>query len=247
MSHADHLPSPPSLAELASANGVALFLDFDGTLVEIAPRPDAIDVPKGLADALSRLAAQLDGRLALISGRAISDIERHTGPLALACGGSHGADLRDAQGQPLGEAPAAIAGDVLAALGEFAARHGFMIEEKPHGAALHYRSDPSLEDAGLAFATDLAATHGLDIKRGKCVIELVGQGANKGSAVAAFMDHPAFAGALPVFIGDDVTDEDGFRAARQQGGFGILVGDRSPTLAQYRLAHPAAVQQWLQL
>ncbi len=241
------LPLPPPLAQLAQGSPVALFLDFDGTLVDIAPRPDAIFVPDGLAAGLAALAERLEGRLALISGRAISDIERHTGRLAIACAGSHGADMRDAAGRPMGDPPAPFSPELLGTLESFATGRGLMVERKPHGAALHYRHDPTLEDESLAFASALAAAQGLDIKRGKCVIELVGKGANKGAAVAAFMAAAPFVGALPVFVGDDVTDEDGFRVAVEQGGFGLMVGDRQPTIARYRLAHPAAVHHWLQL
>jgi len=241
------LPPPPLLAQLASETALAVFLDFDGTLVDIALRPDAIDVPAGLQRSLSELGARLDGRLALVSGRAISDIEHYTGPLGLARAGSHGADIRDAAGRALGDLPAAIPADVLAELEVFATAHGFLIEQKPHGAALHYREDPSLGGIGFDFAAKLAKAQGLDIKRGKCVIEVVGKGANKGSAVAILMSEPPFAGARPVFVGDDVTDEDGFRAVIELGGCGIIVGDRKSTSARYRLASPAAVHHWLGL
>tara|TARA_E500000305_G_scaffold103720_1_gene99468 strand:+ start:144 stop:881 length:738 start_codon:yes stop_codon:yes gene_type:complete len=241
------LPLPPTLSQMARGSPVALFLDFDGTLVEIAPRPDAIVVPEGLASGLATLSETLGGRLALISGRAISDIEGHTGPLGIACAGSHGADMRDGEGRVLGNPPAPFAPDLLAEIEAFANANGLLIERKPHGAALHYRHDPSLDDVALTFARDMADAEGLDIKRGKSVIELVGKGANKGVAVAAFMGQAPFSGALPVFVGDDVTDEDGFRIASEMGGFGVLVGDRAPTLARYRLAHPAAVHHWLHL
>jgi len=247
MSCPSTLPHPPVLAELTGAGPLALFVDFDGTLVELAPTPDGIVVPAGLADRLFALAGRMDQRLALVSGRAIPDLAHHLGPLQVARAGSHGAARELADGSTLG--PAALALPVAAAdaLRAFAAQAGFALEEKPHGAALHYRRDPALEPAGLDFAQGLAATHGLEIKRGKCVIELVRPGASKDGAVRAFMAEPPFAGALPVFIGDDITDEDGFRAAKALGGFGILVGDRAVTLAQYRLHDVAAVHAWLGL
>lgn len=241
------LPPPPSLDALRTAGPLALFLDFDGTLVELAPTPDSIAVPAGLADRLSALAATLEGRLALVSGRAIVDLEKHLGPLSLACAGSHGADCRMADGSNLGDAPGGLSADVLEQVEHFAKANGFATEDKPHGAALHYRSDPSLEDKGLAFAQELVARHGLDLKRGKCVIELVGQGANKGAAVRAFMQAAPFAGAMPVFVGDDVTDEDGFVAAQEAGGFGLAVGPRESRNAKFHLADCAAVHHWLGL
>ena len=136
---------------------------------------------------------------------------------------------------------------VFEALAEFADGEGFHLERKAYGAALHYRADPSLAERAEAFAGSLAVKHGLMVKRGKYVVELVPPGADKGGAVRAFMGEPPFAGACPVFVGDDVTDEDGFEAARELGGFGILVGRRAPTAARYALADPAAVVEWLDL
>lgn len=244
------LPPPPDLDTLLAPAGqspLALFLDFDGTLVDLAPTPDGIQVPPHLSRSLHRLADRLKGRLALVSGRAIVDLEDHLGPMSIAKAGSHGSDCRHADGENIGEVPSGLPPELLARVAEFAQQHGFALEDKPHGAALHYRSDPSLEDKGVAFARQIAESNDLDIKRGKCVIELVGRGANKGSALRGFMEHAPFAGAKPVFVGDDITDEDGMRAACDLGGFGILVGEREPTCAKYALASPAAVHQWLGL
>ena len=245
----DHatLPPPPRLPDLSRERPVALFLDFDGTLVELAPTPDSISVGATLADDLATLGARLDGRLALVSGRAIPDLQRHLGPLRVARAGSHGIARELADGSLLGDMPAPLPDDATAALREFAAAHGFALEQKPHGAALHYRSDPSLEPAGLAFAQDLAGRHQLEVKRGKSVIELVRPGVSKEGAVRAFMQVAPFAGAVPIFVGDDITDEDGFRAAEALGGFGILVGERTPTRARYRLPDTTTVHDWLGL
>ena len=150
------LPQPPALDAMASGKPVALFLDFDGTLVEIAPTPDGIDVPPGLAASLQDLAAQVDNRLALVSGRAISDIEGFTGPLRIARAGSHGVDMRLPDDTPLASAPEPFPRGALAQLAEFAGYKGFALEEKPHGAALHYRANPALEDCGVEFAGIIA-------------------------------------------------------------------------------------------
>tara|TARA_A100001391_G_scaffold48774_4_gene29061 strand:+ start:54797 stop:55561 length:765 start_codon:yes stop_codon:yes gene_type:complete len=241
------LPAPPSLRELSARGPLALFLDFDGTLVELAAGPDEIMVPAGLVDALNALSARLDGRLALISGRAIVDLEKHLGPLALARAGSHGADCRLADGTALGAAPSGLTSDAVAEIAAFAETEGFVREDKPHGGALHYRHQPSLESKALAFAESFAARHGLTIKRGKCVIEFVASGADKGWAVAALMAEAPFVGATPVFVGDDVTDEDGFRAAGQLGGFGVLVGERDGSQARFGLDRPADVYRWLEI
>lgn len=241
------LPQPPGFSAMREAEKVALFLDFDGTLVDIAPTPDAIRVPQGLADALHRLSDLLEGRLALVSGRAIADIEGFLGPLAIARAGSHGIDRRLAGGAVLDAVAEGFPEDARALLADFAQGHGFSLEAKPHGAALHYRSNPAIEDQGLNFAEEVAAAHGLVVKRGKCVIELVRPGADKGGAVRAFMQHAIFAGSHPVFIGDDVTDEDGFAAVGEYGGTAIVVGDRRPTRASYRIEGPAGVLDWLGL
>jgi trehalose 6-phosphate phosphatase len=241
------LEDPPQLKALCKSSPVALFLDFDGTLVGLAERPDAIRVPPGLGKRLCSLADRLGGRLAIVSGRSLADMERHLGKLAIASAGSHGIARRLADGSTLGVEPDSLPSEVTEALRGFADEHGFSLEEKAHGAALHFRAAPHLEARGREFAEKLAAIYGLAAKRGKCVIELVRQGVDKGGAVRAFMNLAPFHEGLPVFLGDDVTDEDGFAAARDLGGFGILVGDRRPTAARYRLPDDVAAREWLGL
>lgn len=238
----------PAFCELAAERPLALFLDFDGTLVEIAPAPDAIAVPPALPSALERLGARVDGRLALVSGRSLADLARHLGIIAVARAGSHGIECEDAAGAVLGEAKDLVAPSVLANLRDYAAtRDGLLVEAKTIGAALHYRAAPDLEAEIVGLTEALAAAHGLAIKRGKCVVELVPPGTSKAAAVNTFLRRAPFAGALPVFIGDDLTDEDGFAAAIRHGGFGILVGNRAGSAARYTIESPAAVRQWLQL
>jgi len=227
---------------------VAVFLDFDGTLVEIAPTHDAIQVPDGLGARLAALSDRLDGRFALITGRSLADLAGHLGGLEFARAGSHGIECFTAGHATLGAAPRAIDRRAVVALAHFVAAHpGATLERKAFGAALHYRADPALEDVALVLARSLAQEHGLAVKRGKCVVELVPPGANKGSAVAAFMREAPFADALPIFLGDDVTDEDGFRAVDERGGFGIIIGDRHETCARYRLPNVRKVHEWLEL
>ena len=140
--------------------------------------------------------------------------------------------------------PESAAADLAALTRDFA---GATIEAKSHGAALHYRAIPDAEDAIVAAALVVAGQHDLATKRGKCVIELLSERTDKGSAVRQMMEHEPFAGAFPVFIGDDVTDEDGFRAVNEAGGAAILVGDARATEACYRLASPQDVYHWLNL
>lgn len=246
MGLSDGLSSPPPLATLLAGGPTSLFLDFDGTLVDIAPAPDAIVVREGLAAALDSLASRLEQRLALVSGRSLEDIASHLGTPQIARAGSHGAARMRADGSMIGPAPATIPEQAVGALKAFTVEHGIAYESKTHGGAIHYRSSPEKEDLAIAFATELAEQFGLAIKRGKCVVELVRPGASKGDAVHAFMCEEPFARSRPIFIGDDVTDEDGFAACQSMGGLGILVGERTPTLAQHSLPSVRAVHQWLE-
>lgn len=241
------LPAPPPLAQIGAGGPIALFLDFDGTLVDLAATPEGIAVPIRLASDLARLSRRLEGRLALVSGRSIADLERHCGPLAVGCAGSHGAQRRHADGSAMSAAPESLPAEALAQVARFARSKGIVYEPKPHGAALHSRAVPEQEEACALFMADVAKAHGLVVKRGKRVAELVRPGADKGEAVRAFLDHEPFAGSRPVFVGDDETDEDGFAACAQLGGFGITVGPRESRSAAYRLADPAAVHEWLEL
>ena len=247
MPRTDTLPPPPPLTELMAQAPVALFLDFDGTLVEIAAEPDAITVPDALVERLHRLRDRLDGRLALVSGRALDDLEGHIGRCELARAGSHGLQCLRADGSTAGGQPRSLPGAAVARLRAYAAEHGLHYEAKSHGGALHYRAAPALEPDLRQFAQTLAREFGLDIKSGKAVVELVHPGASKKAAVKAFMAERPFAGSLPIFVGDDITDEDGFLGAIDCGGFGLAVGERVSDTARYHLESVAAVHTWLEL
>ena len=239
------LPPPPSLAELLDRGKVAILLDFDGTLVEIADRPDDIAVRPDMGELLERLATRLQDRVAVISGRSLADLETHVGIPAVACAGSHGAERRSMTGEAMG-APETLNDEAIAALRHIAAeQEGVLLEEKTFGIAFHYREQPEAGPAIDGAARAVANAHGLKVKTGKFVVEVTAGQSCKDAAVRLFMGKPRFTGALPVFIGDDVTDEDGFGAAERLGGFGVLVGDRTPTAARYQLADPAAVHEWL--
>jgi trehalose 6-phosphate phosphatase len=241
------LPPPPRLGQLLAEGPIALFLDFDGTLVDLAATPGAIAVPHGLAEGLVALSRRLDGRLALVSGRSIEDLERHCGPLAVDCAGSHGAERRRADGSAVCPVAETLSEPLRDEIARFARERGIAYERKPYGAALHSRAAPQLEEQCALFMAEMAEAHGLVVKRGKRVAELVPPGVDKGVALRAFMAAEPFAGSHPVFLGDDVTDEDGFAASAELGGFGIAVGPRLSKAARYGLADPAAVQQWLAL
>ncbi len=240
------LDPPPRLSEIADP---ALFLDFDGTLVDLAATPDAITVPDGLGKALERKAAALDGRLAIVSGRFIADIRRHLPDCAVVISGSHGAEIESPEGSSVSEREAPRVPDAaLTAARDFAARtEGLLLEEKALGLGFHYRDCADGEDTVRAFAQTLARDHGLTLRDGKMILELATTDADKGDGVRAIMAQPPFAGATPVFVGDDLTDEDGFAAVNELGGFAILVGEMRETAARYRLLDVAAVHQWLEI
>ncbi len=225
---------------------MALFLDFDGTLVEIASGPDAIAPPVDLAQRLQALAARLQGAVAVVSGRGIDNLHQFIGPVPLTLAGSHGGHILAADGTILRSADA-LPIAAVESLRAFAQDRGLLYEAKTHGAAVHYRAYPSLGKDAVQFVTALAREYALATKTGKCVIELVQPGADKGSAVELLHSLDPFAGKVPVFMGDDVTDEDGFAACNRLGGFGILIGDRAGSAARYRLATVDDVLAWLGL
>ncbi|HUG46716.1 MAG TPA: trehalose-phosphatase [Sphingomicrobium sp.] len=226
-------------------NEASLFLDFDGTLVDIAPRPDEVLVSLELRQLLEQLRERLDGRLILLTGRSAAEVEKLLHPLSLSIGGHHGAEMRDGGRSAPVERPGLL--DELAKeLRRLEQDHpGVQVEEKPLGIALHYRQAPDAEEACRDAVERAAERSGLAVQPGKMVFELKRSGVDKGTALQALMMRPAFSGTTPVFLGDDLTDESALRAAQELGGSGIIVGDRTPTAARYRLQSVADALAWL--
>lgn len=223
----------------------ALFLDFDGTLAELASRPDAIVVEGDLLPLLQRLHDQLGCALAIVTGRAQADIEPYLAPLQLPAAFEHGAIRRNAQHQlTVAETPGLDV--VLAAAQELAARHSdLLVERKRSSMALHFRLAPHLEAECLRIMEDaVKQVPGLQLLRGKAVLEAKSSQVGKGRAIEAFMAEPPFAGRNPVFAGDDVTDEPGFETVQRLGGSGIKVG-AGDSVARHRVSDPQALRQWL--
>ena len=124
------------------------------------------------------------------------------------------------------------------------ANAGVVFEDKGHAFALHFRAAPERRQTCVD-AVKALASPAFEVLAGASVAELRGRGVHKGAAIAAFMDEPPFAGRTPVFVGDDVTDEDGFRAVNEMGGVSVLAGPDRATAARHRLPDVASVVAWL--
>lgn len=237
------LRAPP----LDLPRSIALFLDLDGTLAPIMPRPDDVGPDPARARLLARLRETLEDRVAVVSGRSLPDLDHILGRGVPAIGAVHGLVRRSADGAVTTLEPHAGLEDARRILGELAhCDRGLLFEDKGLSVALHYRNAPSAAEAVIEAAERLSQATGLILQLGDMVAELRTPGADKGAALTAFLRETPFLGALPVFVGDDLTDEDGFAAAERLGGFGVLVGQPRPTTARYRLSDTRDVSRWLQ-
>ncbi len=226
---------------------LAIFLDFDGTLVDLAEHPWKVVVPPETKTVLKTLARASKGALALVSGRPIADLDRLLTPLRLPTAGVHGLERRDAGGAihsgAIDEAAVAELGDKLQRF--VADLPGLFLEPKPGSIALHYRGRPELEQSCLDTMRHCAAASGrFEMLHGKMVIEAKVGCWSKADAVAAFMREAPFRGRLPLFAGDDVTDEAAFGKIAEVSGISIKVGSGA-TCALYRSASPCHFRAWL--
>ena len=225
---------------------IALFLDVDGTLLGFKERPQDVVADDELRGALETLSARMDGALALISGRPIEDLDRIMMPLALAAGGTHGADLRWPDGRREAMEAAALARVRPLARAFVDAREGLVLEDKGAALAVHFRAVPMREGEVGRFLEDAVTGHDLMVQHGKMVAEVKSSRSSKGTAIATFMKAAPFAGRTPMFIGDDLTDEHGFESVNALGGVSIKVGGESePTIARHRLAGVPEVRAFL--
>ncbi len=249
--HCDNLRAPQAL-DMRVCKGVltstppeiasdwALFLDLDGTLLDIASRPDAVTVPADLPARLAKLSAALGGAVAIVSGRPAAAVDALLTPFAPPGGFGHGTEIR----LPGGAArPSEVALPLPARLlrelhSAIASWPGVLLEAKPHGIALHYRQAPHHQQSCHNLLQRCAAQHPRwAVLSAHMACELRPRAATKALPVETLMNHPPFAGRRPVFIGDDVTDEDGMAAARRMGGLGLRVGED--------FADAAAVRAWV--
>ena len=229
--------------------GIALFLDVDGTLLEIAAAPDAVRVPAALRNTLQLAAQREDGALALISGRSIADLDRLFAPSTFPASGLHGSERRDFRGHVTRiRVDHSKLQSIREQLSEWAAdRPGTLLEDKGVSVALHFRNAPQFEaDAHDVIGRALRAlSPTYCVLPGKCVVELAPASCSKRAAIEAFMDESPFAGRTPVFVGDDVTDEVGFEAVNAMGGYSVHVGTGRHTAARHRFASVTGVVAWL--
>lgn len=240
---ADHRPAPA----VFPPSQICLFLDIDGTLVEFAKAPDEVRVDAEAIGTLTMLEAALDGALALISGRPLADVDRLVQPLHLPAAGLHGLERRDAGGcvhRP--DVQGTRLQPARASLREFVASHpGLLLEDKSVALAVHYRAAPQLKQ--LVQVTMAKAAVSLlpefALLAGDMVMEIKPARFDKAAAVEEFMREAPFAGRVPVFVGDDITDYDGFGAVRRHGGMTVAVGAR--VTAQWYLPDPRATRDWL--
>lgn len=228
--------------DLLAADDCALFLDFDGTLVDIAPLPSQVIVTPALRAALGALQLRLGGRLAVISGRPIAELDTLLAPLVLPAAGVHGMERRGADGV-LRRLPPPDFSLVRARARALAARHpGLWIEEKHGALALHCRQAPELYtlcSAQLGAAVQECA--GLILMEGKMIVEVKAAGVSKGTAIRDFLAEAPFQGHRPLFVGDDTTDEAGFDYVQGIEGIGLKVGP-GPSVARCRIASAEALR-----
>lgn len=237
------------LPQLQEPRRAALFLDVDGTLLDFAPAPGAVVVRSRVLRVLTELNWQLGGAVALVSGRSVGQLDRLFTPLLLPCAGLHGSERRDATGQVhrAFEGLERKLDPLRVILVRFAAAHpGILLEDKGSSLAIHFRACPELArpvDWLLAQTRAKRAPH-FRIQRGALVREIVAARVNKGAAVEAFIAEPPFRGRRAIYIGDDITDLEGFAAVERHGGAAVAVGDR--VRARSQLRDPDAVIAWLE-
>ncbi len=227
----------------------AFFLDVDGTLLEIADHPDAVHAGPRLRTIVTNLFNVTGGAMALVSGRNIASLDRLFAPMVLPAAGLHGLERRDARSRlHYAYTTETQLHEVKYDLMRFVEQHpGLLLEDKGPATALHYRNAPQMADKviHLMHETQRRLGEEFELQFGKMVVELKPSGHNKGHAIEAFMLEPPFRGRVPVFIGDDVTDEDGFGTVNRMGGYSVRVGPTHHSEAVFSVPDVGAVLDWL--
>ena len=233
----------------SSLAGHALYLDIDGTILDLAPSPEAVEVPLWMVPLLQRLARKLDGAVAFVSGRPIAAIDQLFQPLCFPAVGVHGGEVRAPNGEiAIDEQLTAELQSAEPLLQEAIARiRGVSLENKRSVIALHYRNVPERGREVLKVAELIVGSLGsqFSVLMGKCVVEIRPRHLTKGSAMRRLMESAPFRDRIPIFAGDDTTDEDAFEVVNGLGGISLRVGDETPTAAKFRLASPDQLRSWL--
>lgn len=238
----------PTAPKHLDPDAVALFLDVDGTLLGIRDDPADVRADAGMIGTLEECLDRLSGAMALVSGRSVAELDRIFAPAVFPAAGAHGTELRDPRGKTLKAAHPPLPPEIWVSLEAFAGRQdGLLLERKPGGASLHYRRAPALEAECRQLVETLLGRLGdrFRLIAGKMVFEIAPRAHDKGAAIRSFLEEPPYARRTPVFLGDDVTDEDGFRVVNAVGGMSIRIGDIQASAARYRLPGVAAVMPWL--
>jgi trehalose 6-phosphate phosphatase len=234
--------------ESAMDGAYALFLDFDGTLVDIVERPDAVVVDPSLPDILSLLQTRLSGALAIVSGRPIAFLDQRFLPYQFDMAGLHGLEERiagelqlcDPEEHPqlrrmIGRLHEAVS-----------AKPGVLIEDKGCSVAIHWRLAPQEKEFALATAHAAVEALGSEyrLQHGKAVAEILPSAAGKGKVIERFLHASPYKGRRPIFVGDDLTDENGFKTVNARGGLSVRIG-AGETIAKFRLGTPADLRHCL--
>lgn len=234
--------------DLDDISAHALFIDLDGTLIDIAPSPDEVVIAAGLPSLLARVTQQLDGAFAVLTGRPIADVDRFLAPLLPLAAGVHGAEVRSMIGAAVERRAEPVEAHIVKAVRGVAEREpGAIVELKPASIAVHYRLAPRSE-AKIEEALRRILADGLDhliLCRGRKVLEIVPRHVSKGAALEAFMALPPFHGRRPIMIGDDISDLSAMDAAVRLGGRGLKVAGEQFSAAESDFSSPATVRAWL--
>jgi trehalose 6-phosphate phosphatase len=234
--------------DLDDLSTCALFLDLDGTLIDIAATPDGVRIPEGLTALLSGLMRDLGGAVAILTGRPIEDVDRLLAPVVPVAAGVHGAELRSLPHGKVVWRAVPIDDEIVQAVRRLASEHsGTIVETKRASVALHYRQAPVLVsqlEAALLRILAEAPDH-LILARGRQVLEIVPRHVSKGAALETIMGLPAFSGRRPIMIGDDIPDLSALEVADRLGGRGLKVAGEQFARTEAQFSGPAEVRAWL--
>jgi trehalose 6-phosphate phosphatase len=233
---------------LARPQDYALYLDVDGTLIDLATTPQSVVVPAGLADCLRTLSACFEGALAIITGRRVSEMDSILSPIVLPASGVHGAEIRLSPGRPVQQLVPSIPVEMIGQLSELVRQTpGALIEPKGAGLAIHYRLAPNSAPAIIRNLEGFLRLYPgqFAIYPGQKVFEIIPTGFSKASGLASFTQATPFKGRIPIMIGDDIGDEPAFAMARQLNGYGLRVAGENFGSDEVEFSGPQAVRAWL--